>query len=189
MKEVVLIGDSIRQGYEDIVRRKLGNAANVWAPDDNIRDSRNLLVHLAEWVLARAPDVVHLNCGLHDLRRDFATGTLQVPLPDFEANLRSLFTQITQLPDTTLIWATITPVNEVWHHQNKPFDRFTVDVAAYNAVGLQLATEFGLPVNDLNQLVTANGRDTLLLPDGVHYTHSGYDLLGQQVAEAVTTYL
>lgn len=58
-KTVVLIGDSIRMGYEDTVRRELGDAAEVWTPAENGGTSRNVLEHLEEWIISRSPDVVH----------------------------------------------------------------------------------------------------------------------------------
>src|SRR5262245_50346095 len=72
--KVVLIGDSIRIGYAPrVVERLAGKAAVVSLPD-NGGDSGNVLAHLDDWVIREQPDVVHLNCGLHDLKRSRASG-------------------------------------------------------------------------------------------------------------------
>ena len=89
MKHIILLGDSIRLGYQDIVRVELAEWAEIWAPEENGRDSRNILAHLDDWVIARAPDLVHLNCGLHDLKREFNATINQVPLDEYAANVRA----------------------------------------------------------------------------------------------------
>ena len=88
-----------------------------------------------------------------------------------------------------VIWATTTPVNEAWHHAQKPFDRFEADVMAYNAAASEIASQLGVPIDDLYGIVTAAGRDRLLLPDGVHFTQDGYRLLGKAVADAIRHHL
>ena len=35
MKAVILIGDSIRMGYQETVREQLGGRAGVWGPAEN----------------------------------------------------------------------------------------------------------------------------------------------------------
>ena len=67
MKKLILIGDSIRMGYQAAVIRELIGLADVWAPEQNGGNSANILKHLDEWVLRQSPDIVHINCGLHDL--------------------------------------------------------------------------------------------------------------------------
>jgi len=66
--QVVLIGDSIRLGYQETVAQELAGRAQVWGPPENSGDSVNVRRHLEEWVLSRRPTVVHLNCGLHDIK-------------------------------------------------------------------------------------------------------------------------
>ncbi len=189
MRRLVLIGDSIRMGYEEHVRRALAERAEVISPRENGGTSANVLAHLDDWVVAERPAVVHLNCGLHDLRREFGTTGNAVPIADYARNLAAIFRTIGELPGTVLIWATTTPVNERWHHDNKPFDRFEADVQAYNLAAGRIAQEQGLPIDDLNAVVTAAGRDRLLLPDGVHYNSAGYALLGDAVVRAIQPYL
>lgn len=185
MKHVILIGDSIRIGYQDIARCELMGLADVWTPEENARDSRNVLAHLDDWVIARAPDLVHLNCGLHDLKKEFGATAHQVPLDEYAANVRAILTRVQRETRARLIWATITPVNEAWHHAHKEFDRFEADVVAYNNAASAIARELNISIDDLNAQVTQFGRDKILLPDGVHFTDEGYTLLGNQVARVI----
>ncbi|MCI0475777.1 MAG: GDSL-type esterase/lipase family protein [Anaerolineales bacterium] len=185
MKQIILIGDSIRIGYQAVVRRELAGLAEIWTPKENGRDSRNVLAHLNDWVIARAPDLVHLNCGLHDLKTEFGATTHQVPLDEYAANVRVILTRVQRETRAQIIWATTTPVNEAWHHANKEFDRWEADVSAYNFRATQIARELNIPIDDLNAVVTQFGRDKILLPDGVHFSDEGYVLLGKRVAQAI----
>jgi lysophospholipase L1-like esterase len=185
VKNVILIGDSIRMGYQPIVQQALRGQVEVWAPKKNGGTSANVLAHLEEWVLSRSPDIVHLNCGLHDLKTEFGGDTTAVPLDAYKKNLQAIFGQITRQTTAILIWASTTPVNEKWHHQNKPFDRFEADVRAYNDAAAQVAARYGVQIDDLFQVVMNAGRDDHLGQDGVHFTPKGYALLGQSVADVI----
>jgi lysophospholipase L1-like esterase len=189
MKTAILIGDSIRMGYQPTVEKLLDGQAQVWGPKENGGTSANVLAHLDEWVLSRNPDILHLNCGLHDMKTEFGATTQNVPLEQYEANLRQIFNRIVAQETIQLIWAATTPVNEGWHHARKPFDRFEADVLAYNTVAQQVVAAYGVPVNDLYQTVMNAGRDQHLTPDGVHFSPEGYALLGQAAAEAIQVYL
>jgi len=189
MKAAILIGDSIRMGYEGFVRDALAGTADVWAPEENGGTSRNVLAHLDEWVLSRAPDVVHLNCGLHDLRRDFGAKETAVPLTEYRRNVEQLMRSVLDGTDAAVIWATTTPVNEEWHHRNKEFDRLEADVIAYNEAAAEVCERLGVAVHDLYGVVMAAGRDGLLSPDGVHFKEEGYQVLGHAVARAIRDHL
>lgn len=180
---VVLIGDSIRGGYEPYVRQLLKNEMEVWGPKQNGGNSRNVLSHLEEWAIERQPALVHINCGLHDLRREFNESENAVPLSEYSQNVRAILERI-QSAQIPVIWATTTPVNEKWHHENKEFDRFEADVQRYNEAALAVVNELGIPVDDLFSVVQPE-RDNYLLPDGVHFTEEASSVLADAVAQAL----
>ncbi len=185
---VVLIGDSIRMGYQDHVASQLAGRAEVWVPEENGGDSRNVLAHLDQWVLARQPDVVHVNCGLHDLKRAFGAASA-VPLDEYERNVRQILQRLQRELNGAVVWATTTPVDENWHHQNKGFDRLEADVEAYNAAARAVAEDLDVPIDDLFAVVQREGKARLLTQDGVHFTEEGSQLLGRVVAECVWGHL
>ncbi len=189
MPQVILLGDSIRMGYAPRVREALRGVCDVWDPEANGGDSANVLAHLDAWVLDREPDLVHVNCGLHDLKRPFGATLNQVPLPAYKLNLQTIFTRLHSRPGLKMVWASTTPVNEAWHHAHKDFDRFETDVDTYNAAATEIADHFHVSVNDLHAVVMEAGRDTLLRPDGVHFTDDGSARLAKAVAAAVRTHL
>ena len=185
---VVLIGDSIRMGYQDHVASQLAGRAEVWVPKENGGDSRNVLAHLGQWVLARQPDLVHVNCGLHDLKRAFGAES-EVPLAEYEGNVRQILQRLQRELNGAVVWATTTPVDENWHHQNKGFDRLEADVEAYNAAAGAVAEDLGVPIDDLFAIVQREGKARLLTQDGVHFTEEGSQLLGHAVAECIWGHL
>jgi lysophospholipase L1-like esterase len=185
--DLILIGDSIRMGYQATVREQLADA-DIWSPEANGGDSANVLTHLDEWVLSRPTKVVHLNCGLHDIKKPFDTGQAQVSLDDYGANLTQIFDRIRET-GATLVWATTTPVDQALHHRNKGFDRFAADVDAYNGVAADLATARGMAINDLHAVIEHAGPGDLLTDDGVHFTEEGSRLLGEAVVRFVTPLL
>src|SRR3954451_17989784 len=90
LPKVVLIGDSIRMGYAPKVAERLAGKAGVISSPDNGGDSANVLANLDEWVVRQKPDVVHLNCGLHDLKRAKQDGRHQVEIDGYIDNLRKI---------------------------------------------------------------------------------------------------
>ena len=185
MSDVILLGDSIRIGYQEKVRKQIARRATVWTPDEHSGTTERTIEHLDEWVISRRPDVVHLNCGLHDIRTEFGCDVAAVPLNRYADNVRSIMTRLEAETDATVIWALTTPVNQEWHHNVKGFDRLEEDVVAYNTDAAEICRELGVAVNDLYSLVNTAGRDDLLLPDGVHFKPEGYALLGGAVAECI----
>ena len=185
MRNIVLLGDSIRIGYEETVREQLSGWASVWAPDEATGNSDNLRSRPDEWVLSRHADLVHINAGLHDIKKPFDTGIAAVPLERYAENVRAILMRLKDETETEVVWALSTPVNYEWHHRTKNADRFEEDVVAYNAAALGICRDLGVAVNDLFSLVDSAGRDDLMAPDGVHFKPEGYALLGKAVADCI----
>ena len=188
MKKLVLIGDSIRMGYENEVKKLLADKVEIFAPVENGGNSRKVKSKLDEWVIDQSPDILHINCGLHDIKREFGSGEVAVSLSEYKTNLQYILTAVSSKVET-VIWATTTPVNSEWHRKNKGFDRFSTDVSDYNQVSVSLSDDLGIHVNDLHQLIMNIGVNECLLLDGVHFNQSGSVHLGQAVAKAIQPHL
>lgn len=189
MQKLLLLGDSIRMGYERHVCTLLAPHYTVWAPTENGETSTHMLSQIAQWQIEQRPDVLHLNCGLHDLRFNPGESTPQVPLPEFKANLEQLFALLRSTgPDLRLIWATITPVMDSRHQVARSSRRYNADVIEYNSTARSIAERYGAKINDLYSFVTQNGLSSMLGADGVHYTHEGYKRLATKTAESISEY-
>jgi dienelactone hydrolase/lysophospholipase L1-like esterase len=183
---VVLVGDSIRLGYAPKVAERLSGRAVVISLPENGGDSANVLAHLDEWVLRHKPDVVHLNCGLHDLKRTRSDGHHQVELDRYSENLRRIITRIREGTDAAVVFADTTPILDERHaRRGADFDRTEADVQRYNAAATTIMGELGVPIHDLHWVVEQGGPERMLGPDGTHYTAAAYDRLAEAVADCV----
>lgn len=187
--KVVLIGDSIRLGYQSTVIKELEDEAEVMTPDENCGNSQRILENIDRWITDRHPDIVHLNCGLHDLRKERGASDNAVPPAEYETNLRNILSKVQAACNPLIIVALTTPVNEAWHRERKDFDRIEADVEEYNRIARLIASEFDFPINNLYTAVMDAGRDNILTQDGVHYSDEGYAMLGQAVAGRIRTFL
>jgi len=181
---VVLVGDSIRIGYAPFVAKLLDGKAIVISPSPNGEDSGNVLRNLDQWVLNEKPDVVHINAGLHDLK--LKDNSYQVPLVEYEKNLKTIVERIRTGTKAKIIFATSTPIVDSLHARRKAgFDRFEADVQKYNTAAKSIMKQAGVPINDLHNLIERGGKEKLMLTDGTHYTQHGYEMLAAAVADSI----
>ena len=185
MKSVVLIGDSIRLHYQPLVAHALENAGHIWGPPENCRSSTVILGNLDSWAIARSPDIIHLNCGAHDIRHDRGVVGPLVSLHDYVANLERIFRRLRDETSAALVWATITPINEIRHQAVRESHRYAADVTTYNMAARDIAEYHGAIINDLHGAVAAAGADDLLKADGLHFTDAGSAFLAHRVVESL----
>jgi lysophospholipase L1-like esterase len=189
MKRIALIGDSIRLGYEPFVR-ELVKEHRIVSPKENGGDSMNLLEHFDEWFVRCKADVIHVNCGLHDIRLGVDTKRYQISPAEYEANLGELAGKLRALQGCTVIWALTTPVVEDRHNpRSREFTRNMQDIDRYNAVARTVMGASGIAVHDLCGAVVAAGPGRLICEDGVHFTEEGYRFLASSVASFLAHYL
>lgn len=184
--KVLLLGDSIRLGYAPRVARMLEGRALVVSPAPNGGDSANLLRNLEEWAIREKPDVIHFNCGLHDLKLSRESRRHQVEPDQYERNLRTIVGRLRRETSAALVFANTTPILDDRHAlRGAGFDRTAADVRSYNATAERVMTAENVPVLDLHGLVELEGAAGVLSEDGTHYTDRGYDILARAVADTV----
>jgi lysophospholipase L1-like esterase len=180
---VYVIGDSISiqygpylkqylVGVMDYARKEEGSEAllNLDNPQGaNGGDSTMVLSFVK--TLAKSggidADLLLVNCGLHDIKRNPETGKVQVSIDHYENTLRSILSTVRHMRPK-LVWIRTTPCDEQVH--NRPgmgFHRFSVDCAAYNTVADHVMSEAGVPSIDLHTFTCNLGPD--LYCDHVHF--------------------
>lgn len=185
MIRVLLIGDSISEGYAPLVKDLFRDVAEVHRPNENCGSTRLALDKLDIWLGETQWDVIHFNWGLHDLRYvdengEFAVipkGRHFVSLPDYEKNLRALAARLRRT-GAKLIWCTSTPVPGgcSWRLEN--------DEQQFNEAAARVMRDENIPVNDLHKAVSPRC-DEFQEPNDVHFNCAGSAFLGREVFEAI----
>jgi len=178
LPRVLLIGDSISEGYTLPVRTALKGKANVHRIPTNGGPTTEGLKNLKTWLGRGKWDVIHFNWGLHDIKL-MSDGKHQVPIEQYEKNLRELVKEL-KATYAKLIWASTTPVPE---GALRP-SRKRGDEVAYNAVAKKVMDENHIPINDLYTFALAKLKD-IQQPANVHFTPKGYEVLGERVAASI----
>jgi acyl-CoA thioesterase-1 len=182
LPRVLLIGDSISMGYTLPVRKLLEGKANVHRIPDNGGPTTNGLKNLDKWLGSSKWDVIHFNFGLHDIKID-AAGKHQVPIDEYEKNLRELVKRL-KATNAKLIWASTTPVPDA---KVSPV-RKDSDVVSFNDVARKIMKENGVAMNDLYAFVKPQ-LEKLQRPANVHFTDAGSQALAERVAERIGSQL
>jgi isoamyl acetate esterase len=181
---VALIGDSIRLHAEPWIKVRLPPRYRVRSPAENCRSSWHVLAGIRNWVPPGVMDVVHINCGLHDIRRDPGQDQPISSPREYVANLRRTFEYLAHAA-TSVIWATSTPVSENFPNDLAKSRWHTDDLVAYNRASVDLALGFGFRINDLHARLSLAPADALLMSDGVHFNDAGNRLIGAHVSAAI----
>jgi dienelactone hydrolase/lysophospholipase L1-like esterase len=191
LPKVVLVGDSIRIGYEPFVAKHLDGKAEVVSPGSKAAgDSAWLLKNLDDFVIKHKPDVIHLNVGLHDLRHDRKKKSYQIEIETYEKNLDAILVRLKKETTATIVFASTTPIDDDRHaKRGGGYDRFEKDVTRYNDVALRVCRKHGVVVHDLHHLVHHVGAGKMLDKDGTHYTKDGKVRLAEAVTDCVVRHL
>ena len=181
MKNILLVGDSIRIGYDKSVKLSLEGIANVYFPEDNCRFASYVLRYLHEYI-GLVPDgrvdILHWNTGLWDCLRLFEEEPL-TPIDVYAYYIDRICTRIKKLlPNTKVIFATCTLVQS--EKMDKNFKRYNEEIEKYNGVAVEVVKKYGFEINDL----CSASKD---LPDEAHsdpvhyYTPIGTEKFTKQV--------
>lgn len=169
MKTVLLLGDSIRIGYDKSVKKALEGKANVIFPEENCRFAaylfRNLTDYSEKLPDCKNADVVHWNAGLWDCLRLMEEDP-QTPVEFYEYYIDRLCLRIKKLwPNAHIIFATSTSVQE--EKMSKSFKRYNSEIEEYNRIAVNTVKKHGFEVNDLYSLSRSLPEEAH--SDPVHY--------------------
>lgn len=190
MKKVVLIGDSIRMGYDKYIKDALSGVAEVYYPDENCRFSQYVLRYAHNWKsefkCGDDVDLVHWNAGLWDVLELFGDEPL-TPLDTYGENILRIYKRLKFLfPKAKFVFATSTSVNE---EIAKPdFFRHNKIIEKYNKKAVDVLSSTDTYINDLYPL-TKSFPDSYR-SDFVHfYTPEGTEQIGGRVLSVISKIL
>lgn len=191
MKKVLLIGDSIRLGYERYVEAMLEDVANVYTPGDvNCGTAQFILRWVHEWKrrgnFPEDMDVVHWNAGLWDVLRIHGDDTLSPP--DFYADTLKRISQRLRLlfPNAKQVFALSTWVQEDLYRGE--YQRYNRDIDKFNEIAIKTLQPLGVIFDDLHS-VTENALKECW-SDVTHFnTVDGIKRVGGQVVACLCEHL
>jgi lysophospholipase L1-like esterase len=198
---VFVIGDSISMQYGPYLQNQLNGFFDYDRKRDDGRGTRNLdnpeganggdSGMVLEYLELRLkdpgfkPDILLLNCGLHDIKRNSQSAVIQVDEQRYQRNLEAIY-KLAKARNIQLVWLRTTPVvNERHNTRSKVFHRFDKDVDRYNAIADEVFRKRKVPVIDLYQFTLNLGNDTYI--DHVHYNESARALQAAFIAGALIT--
>jgi lysophospholipase L1-like esterase len=187
LKRVLLLGDSIRMGYQDGVKAKLKGKVEVISPAANCGHSLMLRETLSEWAIQHQPDIIHFNAGIWDLGRipGSGEGASRFTIAAYVRNLRLVLRRLQKDTNAILIFATTTPILDGPPGVRKRSCVPSPLPARYNIAALSLMNQYGVEVNDLNKIVMDTGVYKCLSEDRIHMTRTGNSSLAAAVARAI----
>ena len=186
MKKVILIGDSIRMGYDKYIKDALHDVAEVYYPEENCRFAEYVLRYAHEWKQAgnwpEDADLVHWNAGLWDMLELFGDEPMSTP-EYYENAIRRIDKRLRMLfPKAKMVFATSTAVLE--DKCTADFRRHNSTIAWYNQIAVNALADTDTVIDDLYPI-------SLALPESAHsdavhyYTDAGTEQIGGQVLSLI----
>ena len=189
MKNIYLIGDSIRLGYDSHARELLSDCAQLYWNQDNARFVQYTTRYIQMWAYEDCDpekiDIVHFNNGAWDIAH-MKDGSRFNTVEEYVAGLkRNIGLLRIVFPNAKLIFATTACVLE--ERINPGFLRRNCDIEEYNEAAKKLMAEENIPVDDLYP-VSLTVPPEYRTEDGVHFTQEGFRMLGVAVADFLRPY-
>ena len=178
-----LLGDSISLQYGTQLEKNLEKLykierkgsqekamQNLDVPiDANGGDSKMVLEYLKsrEKQSGFKPDLLVLNCGLHDIKRNPKTKKINIDSNNYRNNLEEIY-RIVSEKKIQMIWVRTTDVIDSLHAaKSKAFDRYAADVITYNEIADQVFKKHNVPEIDLYTFTRTFGNERFA--DHAHY--------------------
>ncbi len=184
-KKIILLGDSVRMGYDKYVKEALKNVADVYYPNENCTYAQHVLRNTIDWKEDSGwedVDLVHWNAGLHDVLQLFEDEPMSTPahyenmISRIHKRLRLLF------PSAKLVFATTTTVLEEGYSKN--FMRRNSVIKQYNDIALNVLKDTDAVINDLYTVTLDCPKECR--NDCTHFGNKkGAELLGNKVISVI----
>ena len=188
LPRVLLIGDSIREGYQEVVKQQLAGKAEVAAIPCNGDYTGTGIKMLDLWLGDGKWDVIHFNWGLWDMYGWTYAKDNRSPAM-YEERLESLVLRLKKT-GARLVWATTTPV--CTSAETTMLEKFNTNLRIspdterqYLDAALRVMNKHHIQIDDLHGLMAPELSKYAAGPDNVHYTEAGYAMLGRQAAASI----
>jgi len=175
LPRVLLVGNSITQGYYPVVERGLKGKASVarYTTSRGIIDPV-LFSEIRNLITQHKYAVIHFNNGLHGIEYDAS---------EYEKGMKKLIRLLKKHGQgAELIGATSTPVLPGFLHWKS--DEYNQNlITTRNRIVMEVCHKYNIKVNDLYWAVHL--KPELFSSDKIHYTPEGYKVLGEQTLQHI----
>jgi lysophospholipase L1-like esterase len=202
-KEIFLIGDSISIEYWVYLKEYIADYALLERKQDdgealkdldipmgaNGGDSRMVLLYLKSKLKESLfkPQYMLINCGLHDIKRNPQTNSIQIEKTEYKENITEIF-QLLNKENITPVWINTTWVIDSIHNaRSKAFFRYNADVIEYNEIAADVCNKYGIPIIDLYTFSKQLGKEQIR--DHAHYTSNAQTLQAAYIAGFIQKYI
>lgn len=186
--KILIIGDSISNGYTPFVQETLKDFADVFHNPGNAQHTGKGLKNIEKWIAEDEWDIIQFNWGLWDLcyrhpdskvqgKRDKINGKITFNAEDYETNLDAIVKLIRKKSDAKLIFVTTSYVPD------QEAGRFMDDAIKYNKIARRVMKANGVKINDIYEISKGIHFDFGKGDNDVHYTKEGYKLLGNRISD------
>ena len=151
MKKIILLGDSIRMGYDKYVKDALCDVAEVYYPEENCKFAQYLLRFVPDWTgSGKWPtdaDLVHWNAGLWDVLELYGESPMTSE-EQYAEMIRRIYRLLRRLfPKAKIIFATSTSVQEEKYRPE--FKRHNETIRRYDDIAIEALSESDCLIYDL----------------------------------------
>ena len=192
MKKILLLGDSIRMGYQYDVKELLANEYEVIFPEDNGRFAAYTLWQVnQEFKRNSGIEIVHFNNGYWDMNIEAPMTEAIHPVEEYKSFLRRIVALCRQC-GAKVVFATTVPILEEGAARDNTGVQGTINysnewVKEYNAAAVEVMTELDVPINDLYALCMEDER-RYKCDDLLHLSDEGNCRCAEQVADYIRKY-
>jgi len=178
LPRVLLIGDSVTNGYRADVCQLLKGKANVDAWINPYHQASPGLYPLIDAALTNGPyAVIHFNIGLHGWEKG------RIPEGQYEPLMRGYVGEIRkEARGARLIWASTTPVT-IKGQPGALDPEINATILEHNRMAAKVVGEAGIQIDDLYAVGAAH--PGFAKGDQFHWTAEGYRLMAGSAADSI----
>jgi len=184
LPKLFLVGDSISIYYTPYLERDVASeysfgrktSAAPESIDEQLKDpnvqggNSQMVLDYLKMRYAQsgfAPDVVLINCGLHDIKRTPKTNAIAIDAAHYRSNLQQIL-GLVRSHHGKLVWVSTTPVDDKRHNSlSTEFLRYNQDVQQYNSIAKDVFSRAKVPMIDLYSFTMQLGPNHYI--DHVHW--------------------
>ncbi|MFT6747276.1 MAG: hypothetical protein ACJAZ2_001626 [Glaciecola sp.] len=185
--KILIIGDSISMGYTPYVKNQLRKKARVYHNSGNAQHTTKGLKNIEHWVTKEKWEIIQFNWGLWDIcyrdnkrkypdNKDKINGIITTSKLEYANNLDSIVSLIQNSTQAQLIFVTTTfvPAENIGRYSN--------DVILYNDTAKTIMNKHEVIVNDIYQKSKSIHDQFSFKEDDVHFSSTGYKMIGAHVS-------